>query len=214
MKLFRKSAIDLTGRIVGRLTVLSFWGRKGSANKLHWLCRCECGNKVIVCSQSLLSGRIHSCGCYQREVTKITHTTHGKSQGDPLYAAWERMRSRCSPKSDMSKHYFERGIRIDPEWDSFINFDRDMRPTWIDGLELDRKNNNGNYSKENCRWTDRTGQMNNTRNNKKYLCNGELLTGHQIARIFDANPGLVDTRLRRGWSVEKAVNQPVRRRVI
>lgn len=74
------------------------------------------------------------------------------------------MRDRCSNPRDKSyKNYGGRGITIDPTWESYEQFLADMgrRPTIKHTLE--RKNNNGGYSKSNCIWATRLVQGRNSR---------------------------------------------------
>lgn len=61
--------IDLTGRVFGRLEVISFVG-KDKFHKARWSCICECGTKKIVAAQSLMRGYTKSCGCYRSEINK------------------------------------------------------------------------------------------------------------------------------------------------
>lgn len=79
------------------------------------------------------------------------------------YKSWQSMKSRCLNENDpSSKYYRDRGIKITERWNTFENFLEDMgeRP---EGLTLDRINNNGNYCKENCKWSTPKEQMNNRR---------------------------------------------------
>lgn len=74
----------------------------------------------------------------------------------PTYNAWLDMKQRCdNPRNASYKDYGGRGIGYIPAWSVFVFFLRDMglRPERIDQIVLDRKDNNGNYCKENCRWT-------------------------------------------------------------
>lgn len=87
---------------------------------------------------------------------------HGMSE-TPEYYAWNNMLQRCyKPHNPKYRDYGGRGISVCPEWHTFENFYRDMgkRPV---GLSLDRIDNNGNYSKENCRWTTGSEQVANSR---------------------------------------------------
>ena len=88
-----------------------------------------------------------------------------KTINHPLYTTYNNMKQRCIEHPN----YGGRGIKIDPEWDTFENFANDMYPTWTPGLTIERKNNNGNYNKLNCTWATRTEQCLNRRtfkNNK------------------------------------------------
>jgi hypothetical protein len=82
----------------------------------------------------------------------------------PEYRSWLHMRERCRTKTCKDyKNYGARGIGIDPAWDSFAQFLADMgrRPTIRH--TLDRRNNNGDYSRSNCRWATRLTQGRNSR---------------------------------------------------
>lgn len=84
-------------------------------------------------------------------------------QTDPTYKSWESMRARCNnPNNTRYQDYGGRGIQCCPEWKDFEQFQADMgnRPA---GTSLDRKDNNGNYTKDNCRWATKEQQQRNTR---------------------------------------------------
>lgn len=86
--------IDMTGRVIGRLSVIEECGRD-KHNKALWRCRCKCGNEVTVRGGDLRNGRTTSCGCYQRERTVEVHTTHGMHR-TRLYSVWQSMLARVN----------------------------------------------------------------------------------------------------------------------
>jgi hypothetical protein len=154
--------IDLSNKTYSRLTLQWPVGRYGS--NICWLALCVCGRLKIVRSNSLRTGDIVSCGCLRLE----KHTTHGHAhtgKQSSLYKSWASMLQRCNnPNNPDYHHYGGRGIKVCKRWTtSFENFQKDMGPRPI-GLSIDRRNNNGNYTRGNCRWATQKQQRNNQRN--------------------------------------------------
>lgn len=74
------------------------------------------------------------------------------------------MKTRCdNPKSTQYPWYGGRGISYDPRWIEFRVFHEDMWVDWAEGLSIDRKDNELNYSKANCRWIPLSDQAKNRR---------------------------------------------------
>lgn len=123
------------------------------------------------------------------------------------YEIWKAMRQRCLNKKNKAyKNYGGRGIKISKEWNSFETFLKDMgrKP---DKKSLDRINNESNYSKENCRWATRKLQSRNKRNNRILELNGEKKILQDWANEFKISSLLVFKRLKRGWSLQKALTE-------
>jgi hypothetical protein len=129
--------------------------------------------------------------------------THGMNN-TRTYSLWEAMLSRTRYGH---ANYAGRGITVCDSWLKFENFYGDMGEA-PEGLSLDRIDNNGNYEPSNCRWATRSQQNNNRRNNVIIEWNGKRQTRAQWERELNMKPTTLRTRLRNGWSMERAM-QPL-----
>lgn len=113
---------------------------------------------------------------------------------------------RCyNPKVANFKHYGQRGIKVCERWHSYLNFLADMGRQPM-GLELERKDHNGNYELGNCRWATEQEQANNRRSNRHLVFGGEKLTYAQWSRRLGISQQKLNNRLRLGWSVEEIMS--------
>ncbi len=180
------------------------WTLLKYVGKGKWLCRCKCGVEKEVWMSHLTAGSSRQCNtCKGRgKVVEVGRINYPRE-----YATWMHMKDRCiNPNNDRYDSYGGRGIVIDPRWMDFKNFLEDMglRP---EGTTLDRVDVNGMYCKENCRWATATVQQRNRRTIK------ESSLGCSITELSEKS-GLpycvVQSRIKRGWGVEKALSEPVK----
>jgi hypothetical protein len=113
--------------------------------------------------------RNKSCGCDKNRLCSEAKTEHGsahRGQKTRIYKAWCKLKERCyNANNERYARYGGRGIRVCQEWnDSFEAFDRWSKENgYHDALEIDRRDNNGDYTPDNCRWV--TGTV--SRRNRK-----------------------------------------------
>lgn len=134
-----------------------------------------------------------------------------RAQHRSEWLAWREMRKRCSnPNRRDYGRYGGRGIRVCPRWlRSFDAFLADMGPKPTPNHSLDRIDNNGPYSPENCRWATRTEQMRNTRTNRIVSLGGVSLPLAAWCERFGLKDNTVSHRRARGWDIERALTTPV-----
>lgn len=206
---------ELTGRKFGRLTVECLDHVDPSkGNCRYWRCSCSCGagKEVVVLGTYLKNGSVKSCGCLQKENLTKFRCAHSGT-GTRLYRIWQVMKGRCFRKTHPSyKYYGQRGITVCEEWkDNFPAFrDWALANGYQDNLMIDRIDNNGSYTPDNCRWATFKTQANNTRHNHYLTFQGHTQTIAQWAAELDIPTDLISNRINRlGWPVEKALSTPV-----
>ena len=199
---------ELVGCRFGRLYVSGYAGYKGKSPM--WECICDCGKTTITHGSSLKSGSTKSCGCGQKEsaraMIKKYHTTHNLSNSSE-YLAWKNMVQRCTNKNNKAyKHYGGRCIEVCDRWLTFENFYRDMGEN-PGGLELDRRDNNKGYSLDNCRWVSHKKNTRNTRGSHIITFKGISKCITEWAESTEISAAAIGHRIRRGWTVERALTQ-------
>lgn len=198
--------VDLTDKTFGKLTVKRYLGSEH--NKSIWLCVCECGKEKRVVAYHLTNGDTKSCGCLRGKC----RIKHGRAK-TPLHRVWCAMRERCYDENNQAYHnYGGRGIKVCDRWlESFNNFLEDMGERPSDKYSIDRRDNDGNYCKENCYWATWIEQGTNKRNNHYLEYNGEKLTISQWSRKLGYSVASIRNRIQRGWSIEKTLTTPTRK---
>lgn len=137
-----------------------------------------------------------------------------------LWDIWKHMRERCDWSGHKSYYaYGGRGIRVCDEWEE--SFQAFAEWAYANGYNddaqymectIDRIDNNGDYEPSNCRWITMKEQCNNRRSNKLITSNGITKTLSAWANETRIPSDTIARRLKRGWSAEKALNTPVKKR--
>lgn len=199
---------DLTGQRFGRWIVLSR-GPYSAAGRTRWLCRCDCGVERMVQTNNLKAGRDVSCGCFRRERTIQSNTKHGMRR-TPEYQTWSDMIARCYRPSKVGyERYGGRGITVCDRWKgSFAAFYSDMGPRLTPKHTIDRLNNDGPYSPENCEWKTSAEQHRNTSSNIILEFDGKTMCLSDWAAHVGINRTTIRKRLKYGWSIERALSTP------
>jgi hypothetical protein len=136
---------------------------------------CVCGVTKWYLFDHLVKGETKSCGCLQKELLAKRRTIHGM-RNHPLYHVYRGMMERCYDKRNIGyPDYGQRGIRVCEEWRLSPKdfFDWAIENGWQHGLELDRRENDGNYGPSNCRFLTPSANCRNRRNNRMITAFGQ-----------------------------------------
>jgi hypothetical protein len=152
----------VVGSRYGRLTVLELVVPSMAR------CACDCGTETVVDRGNMRAGRTTSCGCLRLERSAEASRTHGLTKTRE-YRIWTGLITRCeNPRVRCFPRYGGRGIKVCDRWrgqDGFPNFLADMGRRPSPQHSVDRKDSNGDYTPDNCRWATPDQQAQNTRAN-------------------------------------------------
>ena len=149
-----------------------------------------------------------------KQASGYKHGQAANGRVSPTYHSWRSMIQRCENPNHTYYHYYGgRGIRVHAAWHDFQVFlaDIGLRPTLRH--TLDRKDNEGDYTPDNCRWATRKEQHRNTRNHHLLSYQGET---HPLL-VWAERYGLCRKILRVrvidcAWPLRKALTTLVKRR--
>ena len=199
---------DFTGKVFHYWTVMSYAGQN-SQGYYSWNCRCICGSKRVLAGSGLKRGKYYSCGCHKRRNYVIYHC-HDKR----LNGIWHGMIHRChNEHRDRYNDWGGRGINVCDEWrNNFDTFaDWSLSHGYSSNMQIDRIDNDGDYTPENCRWASSIEQGRNTRRNHIMMAFGEekcIAQWAEDSRCIVC-PGTLSTRLSRGYAIDVAMTTPI-----
>ena len=186
---------EFIGRKFGKLEVIKYL-YTNAKNKTIYLCKCECGNLKEVKRNSLVTGHTKSCGC----IPKKGNLKHGQKR-TKLYGLWLNIKDRCNNKNNSHfKYYGEKGIKMCEQWandySAFMKWA--LENGYVEGLSIERIDNNKGYEPSNCKWITKEEQARNRSYTKFQIINNKEMSLIEIAREFNIIPSTVYSRYRRG----------------
>jgi hypothetical protein len=203
-------------QILDKLTIIGFYSNPKERHRTYAKCQCACGNEIFLIGKQLRKTR--ACRCIAKETarknfTKHKHTINNVPSG--TYTSWANMIQRCcNPKNSWFSDYGGRGIRVCERWsgkDGFQRFLDDMGERPSNKHSIERINNNGNYTIENCKWGTSHEQSRNTRRTHFIEFNGQRLCVVDWARKLGIPRSRIEKRLKLGWSIEDAFSLKIKK---
>lgn len=190
------------GTVCGKFTVMSEPIIIRGAQR--WTAKCACGVGEISATSTVLKQKAaNNIGCQHCKPRGLKHGHAGKNGA---YSSWYAMKQRCTnPKNKSYPRYGGRGIKVHPDWMHFENFLACMgeRP---DGMTLDRKNTDGDYEPDNCKWATDGEQAENRSD-----CQPQIVAGVRyptiaaVARAYCVSSRALAKKLRKGIKIEQAL---------
>lgn len=206
----KKDVNDFVGKKIGKyLTVVGLDNSNEHFNSNRWIFKCICGTEFSDMPSRILSGHKKSCGC-KRYDGNVTH----RCANDPFYHTWCAMMWRCYKKEHHNyPRYGARGIYVCNEWhnpENFIKWAYSTVGEKTKELTIDRINNDGPYSPENCRWATIKEQSRNRSTTRFETINGETKPLKSWCEQYGIGYSTVLHRFNYlGWELEDALTVPI-----
>ena len=186
--------------------------RHPSNGSVQTMCRCDCGSIGAYSTYYLvLHHTPKNCGCDRSHIGCPKHGATRSGRMTPEFKAWSRMRSWCTnPKDKVYDRYGGRGIKVCDRWlNDFAHFMDDMGPKPSIGHCLGRLDINGDFTPDNCEWSDMTKQNNRRRDTVMLTWNGETMSVCDWSRRTGISYKTIHRRLKMNWPIERTLSEPV-----
>lgn len=178
-----------------------------------YVCKCDCGKEKIAKAYALFHGETTSCGCMKGANVKkgmLKARDYKPFQNKDIVQLRQNMITRCYRECSKSyESYGGRGIKVCDEWlsshDAFEEWC--ISHGWRKGLEIDRIDNDGDYTPENCRFVTKQDNCNNRRTSRMVTAFGETLSMANTARKYGIKYSSLQNLLDRGTLPEKAIER-------
>lgn len=196
--------MHLVGQKFGKLTVIKLMSFGKSRHQMY-LCKCDCGVEKQIRALGLIHGTSKSCGC-----ARLESVSKPKRHGDcntRLYRIWCGMLSRCNYKQHRGYSYYGgRGVTVCDKWKDFVEFKSwAIHNGYEDNKTIDRKDNDKNYSPENCKWSTRSEQDYNRTVTIICTIKGENLNTKQVFEKYGISKKILYYRISRGMTDEDLI---------
>ena len=200
-ELEKDSGRDMTPRLIGG-TYMKYPNENITRKYRYGLYECQyCGKEFEARAKDIKSGNTKSCGCQKGGIT------HGLSYNQ-FYDTWKNMMGRCyNLKNKHYKSYGGRGISVCIDWQDLANFVSWAESTYIEGMTMDRINNDLGYHPDNCRWVTKSEQAINRRMKGINTSGYTGVSYHKTKNKWTANIGINNKLKHLGYfnSVQEAV---------
>lgn len=207
LTVFGRNFKDISDRRFNHLVAMRPTRKSPSSGLIIWLCVCDCKNEIEVVGADLRRETTVSCGCKSKEFISKANSTHGKSKTEE-YKIFAYVKYRCGNRRCKDyENYGGRGIVV--EWTTFEDFLADMGPRPGPKYSIERRNNDGPYSKTNCYWATNKEQSRNKRKTIYLSLGGIRKPLAQWAEELSFSRAVLYGRYRAKWTDERILTEGI-----